>query len=641
MKRILLWFILSGMAFGQSSTFCSSGANCAYTGNNTHSGSETFSGSTIVPTPTLPSQAATKSYVDTASPSGALPLTGGTLTGALNGTSSNFSGTVAVGTLVPSISPYADVRAYGAKGDCSTDDTAAIQAALTTGYNVYLPTIGSCYKITALLTMLDGQWIFGDNWKTTVLEQFTANTGAVSLSPSGSYVYPGGGIRDLTIERAGATPTSGNGVAITGGSTSYNGDLASLRNVWIQGFYNDLYTYSWGQLSIENVELYNAASWGWMQLGGSANDYKINGMGCANAVIGCVQLNTLMDSYLGLRDFTGSAQGVLVQGTSSVVIDGGEFENNAGPAVTVAGNCSAVVRGMHLLAGSYPTVSPFSVASNSSLVVSNVTRGNYTTTTPMVTATGGTANVAMLGFVPTTLSATPDPGAIQLLNSSSGETSTLGPFVQRADNSEPVAAAALRGMVIAVPSRASAAISDQLLYYYRNAAGTATFSNLLAPIPVPGTIGNCVQIGAGNFPADSGSACGGGASSGQTFEAYCVGTFTANATLALFPAGYRSNPNGCNGINSTGANGIFARAGTVTAIYVDVVAAGVNSSSGVVTVFDSTKSTILGTCTVGTGTSCSATALTGVVSAGDRYRVTVTTQVGETLATMAVAFLLQ
>ena len=62
---------------------------------------------------------------------GYLPLTGGTLTGTLNGTSASFLGSLAAANMA-SIGPLYDVTQFGAIGDGKTDDTAAIQAAFDT-----------------------------------------------------------------------------------------------------------------------------------------------------------------------------------------------------------------------------------------------------------------------------------------------------------------------------------------------------------------------------------------------------------------------------------------------------------------------------------------------------------------------------
>src|SRR3990167_1863451 len=58
--------------------------------------------------------------------------------------------------------PWGDIRAYGAVGDGSTDDTAAIQAAVATGKDVFIPRTASFYKVTAVITLATaGQTIWG------------------------------------------------------------------------------------------------------------------------------------------------------------------------------------------------------------------------------------------------------------------------------------------------------------------------------------------------------------------------------------------------------------------------------------------------------------------------------------------------
>jgi hypothetical protein len=45
---------------------------------------------------------------------------------------------------------HVNIKAYGAKGDGATDDTSAIQAALDTGLNVYVPPTSSYYKVSGV-----------------------------------------------------------------------------------------------------------------------------------------------------------------------------------------------------------------------------------------------------------------------------------------------------------------------------------------------------------------------------------------------------------------------------------------------------------------------------------------------------------
>ncbi len=63
--------------------------------------------------------------------------------------------------------PWADVRAYGARGDGATDDTAAIQAAIDSGKKVYLP-MGS-YMVTTLNISADNTIIVGDGMGKSIL----------------------------------------------------------------------------------------------------------------------------------------------------------------------------------------------------------------------------------------------------------------------------------------------------------------------------------------------------------------------------------------------------------------------------------------------------------------------------------------
>ena len=75
------------------------------------------------------------------------------------------------------------VTDYGAKGDGSTDDSAAIQAALNyagpKGYSVYFPApaTGAYYKVLSTITVSNwyGLRVYGDGWETTEIRSFIGN----------------------------------------------------------------------------------------------------------------------------------------------------------------------------------------------------------------------------------------------------------------------------------------------------------------------------------------------------------------------------------------------------------------------------------------------------------------------------------
>jgi hypothetical protein len=109
---------------------------------------------------------------------------------------------------------------YGAVGDGTTDDTAAIQAAITaassSGKSVFLPAPSSYYKITSPLNLGSGCHIFGEQGYKTIIRN-TSGTGQVininpSLGGNGNYI-----LEHLRIGGTGSvTGLSSTGVVYTG-----------------------------------------------------------------------------------------------------------------------------------------------------------------------------------------------------------------------------------------------------------------------------------------------------------------------------------------------------------------------------------------------------------------------------------------
>lgn len=105
---------------------------------------------------------------------------------------------------------------------------------------------------------------------------------------------------------------------------------------------------------------------------------------------------------------------------------------------------------------------------------------------------------------------------------------------------------------------------------------------------------------------------------------WCTGTATANTTLVLAGAA----------CTATTGYLIPMNAGTVKNLFCKSVNAGVNASSGLVTVRKNVVNQAL-TCTIGTGTSCNDQTHTFSMSAGDAIDIIFTTQIGETLSALS------
>lgn len=94
----------------------------------------------------------------------------------------------------------ANVKDYGAVGDNTTDDTAAIQAALDAEQNVYIPPTGTFYKITAPLEIPNGCTLYMDG------ASIRSTVAGIMRFPSGgrSSVYASSSVLQTDTATAGA-----------------------------------------------------------------------------------------------------------------------------------------------------------------------------------------------------------------------------------------------------------------------------------------------------------------------------------------------------------------------------------------------------------------------------------------------------
>ena len=158
-------------------------------------------------------------------------------------------------------SPWADVKAYGAVGDDSTDDSTAIQAAITAVGNagggiVYFPTASDKYAFGTGLTIPTGVYLVGTGKNSSII-RYTGTGTAVSPDGTGNNT---GGIRNMSIAVSGNNAVAldvsrwirGSFTSVRFISTAGTGQVgtkANITNVAWTSFYNEFVDCTWDGLA--------------------------------------------------------------------------------------------------------------------------------------------------------------------------------------------------------------------------------------------------------------------------------------------------------------------------------------------------------------------------------------------------------
>jgi hypothetical protein len=147
------------------------------------------------------------------------------------------------------------VKDFGAKGDTVTDDTAAIQAALTASLYVYFP-VGT-YVVTNL-TLQANQTIFGVG-RSTVISVKAGQTGNVfSFVGSGAYPYGYAFIKVADMEIFGNGNNGGSGAAFNFG----NAFGFYMSNVIVDSCFNAVKADNFQNLQLNNCRLTSGSGYG-------------------------------------------------------------------------------------------------------------------------------------------------------------------------------------------------------------------------------------------------------------------------------------------------------------------------------------------------------------------------------------------
>lgn len=126
--------------------------------------------------------------------------------------------------------PFLDVRQFGAVGDGVTDDTAAIQAALASGHNVYCPP--GQYLISGMLQVYDNKlWGAGSAHTIFITAMAVGVYAAISLGKlgwtTGSDTTRGGYVGGIQISRKANTPYV-IGLLVTGAHNATVEDMMTV-----------------------------------------------------------------------------------------------------------------------------------------------------------------------------------------------------------------------------------------------------------------------------------------------------------------------------------------------------------------------------------------------------------------------------
>ncbi len=137
------------------------------------------------------------------------------------------SGTGAVARTVQSkLRDTVSVMDFGAVGDGSTDDTAAIQAALDTRKTVFFPKPASFYKTTARLVVYYNSHLTGEEGVTTIIRRTSGSGRVFEFVGSNENAV----IEHLRIGGSGCT-----GLGVDGGGFDIYLSTLSLKNVHFEG----------------------------------------------------------------------------------------------------------------------------------------------------------------------------------------------------------------------------------------------------------------------------------------------------------------------------------------------------------------------------------------------------------------------
>lgn len=297
---------------------------------------------------------------------------------------------IADGGAIPAALGWFNVRDYGAIGNGTTDDTAAINlaiAALNTATRGVLYFPAGTYKTTSALTALtatgtvQGDGMGGTDGVTSAASLITCTSGTAALFTVNSLYLA---FKSIALQNTAGTPSAGAGITVTSANLDQKVDYIDMA---VAGFYIDIDVQVGGQwvmqncfltgpvlyaLKIQNTVNHDAGDWSISDSSFYAKNHNATSAIRIESSGGGKIVNCKVNEY-GANQFVNGVD--LVGGASTVIllISNSSFENYSGTAITASGTWPLInIRGCEFGQYGNGTGHAISISSNTDVILDDI-----------------------------------------------------------------------------------------------------------------------------------------------------------------------------------------------------------------------------------------------------------------------------